>query len=163
MLDGSSVVIAMKLWAGWSRVRITAGATVFPQNSGLVLKPIHPPIQLVSVAITPGGLQRDWLQNDIDHSMCLAFRLRINGATPLLPPQVSFISWTWQVCCQLCKKPDPKRSWCHSKILWLFHTSSKPPASKPTQWNLDFTFLMGSFKINVKLREWKVIFKTYFL
>jgi len=29
----------------------------------------------------------DWLQHDVDHSMFLAVRLRINAATPHLPPK----------------------------------------------------------------------------
>ena len=48
------------------------------------------------------------------------------------------------------------------RILWLSYPSSKPLPSKLTQSNPDFTFLRGSFKINLKLREWKYIFKTYF-
>jgi hypothetical protein len=34
-----------------------------------------------------------------------------------------------------------------------FHPFSKPTACKPIQWNLDFNFLMGLFKMNVKSRE----------
>jgi len=62
----------MKLWAGWSGVPIPAGEIVFPQNISPFLKPIHPPIQWVPDAVTPRGWQRDCLQHDVDHSMCLA-------------------------------------------------------------------------------------------
>jgi len=76
----------MKLWAGWSGVRIPAVARV-------VLSSIQPPVQWVSDAVTPRQRQRGWLQSDVDHSMCPALRLRVNGAISPLP-QVAFISWT---------------------------------------------------------------------
>jgi len=76
----------MKLWAGWSGVRNPAGARV-------VLKSIQPPIQWVSDAVTSRHWQRGWLQSDVDHLMCPALRLRINGPIPPLP-RVAFISWT---------------------------------------------------------------------
>jgi len=53
----------------------------------------------------------DWLQHHVDHSMCLALRLRISWAIPLLPP-AGLLFKDWQIyhycqfCCQLCKKPD---------------------------------------------------------
>jgi len=37
-------------------------------------------------AISPERGWGDWLQHDVDHIMCLALRLRIGGAIPLLPP-----------------------------------------------------------------------------
>ena len=87
LYGGSSVVsIVTKLWAAWSRVQIPAGATVLTQNIRPVLKLIPPPIQWVSEAITPRHWQRDWLQHDVEHSVCLAVRVRINGAIPLFPP-----------------------------------------------------------------------------
>jgi len=57
----------------------------------------------------------------------------------------------------------PKDSGVLLKIHDFVHPSSKPLPSKLTPWNLEFTFLRGSFKINVNLRQWKFIFKTYSL
>jgi len=47
----------------------------------------------------------------------------------------------------------PKHSAVLLQFYDFFHPSSKPMASKPTKWNLDFAFLRESFKINVRLRE----------
>jgi len=107
-----------------------------------------------------------WLQHHVDQSMCLAPRLRVSRAVPLVPPN-GLIFKEWQIyhyhqfCFQLCKKPDLWKYWCAPTILWLFHHWSKLLASHLTSWNLEFTFLRGTCTMNVKATEWKCIFKTY--
>jgi hypothetical protein len=90
-LEGRNIVRQVtKLRAGQARVRIQAGARDSSQNIRPALEPTQPPIQLISEAISPVQGQ-DWLQHDVDHSMCLALRLRINGAIPLLPVLLSTV------------------------------------------------------------------------
>jgi hypothetical protein len=118
---GSSVVsIVTKLWAGWFRVRIQAGGNTYPVSKCQTSSEAHPASYLM---IIQGKGQGNWLQHDVDHSVCLAVRLR--GAILLLPPNWPSLHGQGQLyhychsCCQLCKKPDPKRFWFAPKILWL--------------------------------------------
>jgi len=122
----------MKLWAGWSGVRIPAGATVFLLNIRPVLKPNEPSIQWVSQTITPRRWQQDWLQHDVDHSVCLAVRLRTNAAKPLLPPHGlncmdrDITAW-FVVNCVRSLIPIPK----DSGVLLKFYDFSTP---LPNHW-----------------------------
>jgi len=60
-----------------------SGKRVFSsQNIRPALEPNQPPLRWVPEVISPGQRWRDWLQ----HSVCLAMRLRISAAIPLLPP-----------------------------------------------------------------------------
>jgi hypothetical protein len=130
-----------KLLPAWSGVRILVGATVFPRNIRPVLKPILPPIQWVSDAITPRQRQGNWLQHAVEHSVCLAVRLRINGAIPLLPPQVASFHGSGRFIVKCVRSLIPKDSGVLLKFYDFIYPSSKSMLSKLTQSNLDFTSL----------------------
>jgi len=91
--------------------------------------------------------------------MCLALRLRISGAIPLLPqPGLHFMdrdNFTISACffvnCVRCL--IPKYSDVLLKFYDFVHPSSKPLASKRTHWNPDFTFLNRPIKMHVKSRK----------
>ena len=148
-----------KVWTAQSGVRIPAGARDFSQNIRPVLEPTQPTIIWASEVISPGQGQGDWLQHDIDHSMCLALRLRISGAIPLLPPPgLHFMdrdNFTITACftVKCVRSLMPKDYGVLLNFYGYVHPSSKPLASKLTQWNPDFTFLRGPIKMNLKLRK----------
>ena len=106
------------------------------------LKPIHPPIQWVSEAITPRQGQGEWLQ--------LYLYSPPNGLNFLDRDNFNVTAW---FVVNSVRSLIPKDSGVLLKFYDFSTPSSKPLASKPTQWNLEFTFLRASFKINVKLRE----------
>ena len=99
--------------------------------------------------------------------MCLALRLRISPALPLLP-LTGLLFKDWQIyhyCqfwCHCVRSLIPKDTVVLLKFYGSDHHWSKLLASKLTWWNLDFTFLRGTCTMNVKATEWKWIFKTYF-
>jgi len=127
-----------KLRAGWARVQIQAGARDFSQNTRPPLEPTQPPIQLISEVIAPRWGREDWLQQDIDHSMCLALRLRRSGAIPLLPPPgLHFMdrdSFTITAClvANCVRSLTPKDYDFPLKFYDFDHPSSKPLVSKLT-------------------------------
>jgi hypothetical protein len=132
------------------------GKRLFPsQNIRQALKPSQPPIWWVSEVISPEQRRGIWLQ----HSMCLAPRLRISGAIPPLPtPGLHFmdrdyftITASFVVNC--VRSLIPKNYGLPLNFYDFVHTSSKPLASKLIQWNPDFTFLKGPIKMNVKSRK----------
>jgi len=148
----------MEVWAGWSRVWILAGARVFPQNIRPVLKPIPPPVQWVSEAMAE-GLAAAWCW-PLNAFSCEVKDKWSHSSIP--PKRPSFHGPDWFVV-KCVRSLIPKDSGMLLKCYEFVHPSSKPLPSKLKPWHLDFTFLRGSFKIHVKLREWKFIFKTYFL
>jgi len=87
----------------------------------------------------------------------------------LYSPHLAFISWsnfTITACYVVnCLRSLIPKDYGVLKFYDFVHPSSKPPASKLTQWNPDFIFLSGPIKTeeNVKSMKWKFIFKTYFL
>jgi hypothetical protein len=144
--------------AGWSRVRILTGAINFSRNIRPALEPNQSPVQLVSGEISPGWGWGDWLWHDIDHSLCLALKLWIGGALPLLPPPGHNImdrdNFTINACFVNCVRTlTPKDYGVLLKFYDFVHLSSKPLACKLKRWNLDFTFLRGPIEMNVKSRK----------
>ena len=91
--------------------------------------------------------------------MCLALRLRISGTINLLPTPCLHGMDRDNFTITSCFVVNSVRSLIRkdSGVLLKFydsvHPCSKPLADKLTQRNLDFIFLSGPFKMNVKSTE----------
>ena len=126
------------------------------QNIRPALEPTQPPIWWISEVISTGWKLRDRLQHDVDHSMCLALRLKISRAISPLPPTGLHFMDRHNFIITACFVVNCVRSLipCDYGVLLKFydfvHPSSKLLASKLIQWNPDFTCLTGPIKMNIR-------------
>jgi hypothetical protein len=107
----------------------------------------------------PKGLAAVWCWT-LNVSSCEIKNKWSHSSTP--PKWPSFHGPDWFVV-NCVRSLIPKDSGVLLKCCDFVYPSSKPLLSKLTQSNLDFTSFRASFKINIKWRKWKFIFKTYFL
>ena len=146
-----------KLWAGRSRLRILAAGNTYPFSKCQISSEAHPASYSMSIR---GKGWRNWLQHDVDHSICLALRLR--EAILLLPPpspsglpfmDTDNFTITASLVVNCVRSLIPKDSGLLLKFYDFVHPHYKPLPGKLTQLNLDFTSLRGPFKMYVKSRK----------
>ena len=150
-----------QLLAGRSGVRIPAGATDFSLTYDHLWSPTSLLFSRSQEVICLGWGQWDWLQNDVENSLCPALRLRMCGTINLSPTPCLHgmdrdnFTITARFVVNWVRSLIHKDSGVLLKFYDFVHPCSKPLADKLTQWNLDFIFLRGPFKMNVKSTEWK--------
>ena len=129
------------------------------QNIRPALEPTQPHIEWVSEVIAPG---RGWGVGLVAAS-CQPFNVSSSEvqnkssctSTALNWPLFHGHYWTITACLVVnCVRSSiPKDSVVLLKFYYFVHPWSKLLASKPTQWNPDFAYLRGPFKMNIKSME----------
>ena len=163
-LKGHSSVfsIVTPLWAVRSGVRIPAGARNFSLHEHMTISGAHPAPYSVGVRgnlprVGAGILAAEWCW-ELDVPSSEVKNKWIYTSTPLT---LSFFVDRDNFTITACFAVNSVRSLIciDSGVLLKFYDfvypCSKPLAEKLTQWNLDFIFLGGPFKMNVKSTEWK--------